>query len=150
MTRPPVFATQQSAPPGLPDSRVQPGAPRRSRTLWGALVGAVGGVAGLAPHVLHHVGLLIGAAVIAGTAGTVLFAVIGLVASVPILLRLRRRFGRWWAPGIAVVVFAAMFALSTFVIGPAITGSAGSGAPAGVTPAPAPTSSTDHAGHHRP
>jgi hypothetical protein len=47
-----------------------------------------------------------------------------------------------------LAVFVAMFSLSTFVIGPAITGSGGSGAPADVTPTPA--SSTDHASHHQP
>ena len=46
----------------------------------------------------------------------------GLVASVPMLLRLRRRFGSWRAPALALVVFAAMFLVSTLVIGPRISG----------------------------
>ncbi|GAA0906992.1 hypothetical protein [Virgisporangium aurantiacum] len=47
-----------------------------------------------------------------------LFGAIGLAAVVPMLLKLRRRLGTRWAPGIAVAVFAAMFAVSTFLIGP--------------------------------
>jgi predicted PurR-regulated permease PerM len=47
---------------------------------------------------------------------------VGLAASVPLLLRLRRRFDSWWAPAIGLSLFAVMFALSAFVIGPAISG----------------------------
>ena len=83
--------------------------------LWGAFIG-------LAPHVLHHVGPLAGAALLAGAAGTFLFAAIGFVVTIPFLLRLHRRFRTWRAPAIALAVFAAMFSLSSFVIGPAISG----------------------------
>jgi hypothetical protein len=38
------------------------------------------------------------------------------------LLRLKRRFGSWWAPALGFAVFAAMFSLSAFVIGPGISG----------------------------
>jgi len=38
------------------------------------------------------------------------------------LLRLKRRFGTWGAPALGLAVFAAMFSLSAFVIGPAISG----------------------------
>jgi hypothetical protein len=38
------------------------------------------------------------------------------------LLRLRRRFGSWLAPGIALVLFILMFTISTVWIGPAIRG----------------------------
>jgi len=92
---------------------------------------------------------------VAGAAGTALFGVLGLLASVPMLLRLRRRFGNWWAPGIAPAVFAVMFTVSTVVIGPVISGRSpfdGSGAKSpspGPTPT-APVSSSEHAGHHRP
>ena len=111
--------------------------PRRSigirvaRTVRHALPGATGGVAGLAPHVLHHVGLLAGTAVVAGSGGTLLFAVLGLVASVPTLRRLHRRFRTWWAPALGLAVFAVMFAVSAFVVGPQISGQSSS------TPAPA-------------
>jgi hypothetical protein len=85
-----------------------------------AVTGAVGVVSGIAPHVLHHVGPIAGAALLTGTGGSVLFGLVGFAVSVPFLLRLRRRFGSWRAPATALVVFAAMFTLSTLVIGPAI------------------------------
>ncbi|MBI1758945.1 MAG: hypothetical protein HYR62_06935 [Actinobacteria bacterium] len=112
------------------------------RAWWSAVVGLIGAVVGLAPHVLHHIGLLAGTALIAGAGGTMLFGVLGLVASVPLLRRLRRRFGSWWAPVIGLVVFAVMFSVSTFVVGPAIN--SGDGAPGGGQPSP----SVDHSGHH--
>jgi hypothetical protein len=100
-------------------------------------------VAGLVPHVLHHIGLLAGVALVAGAGGTVLFGVLGLVASVPFLLRLRRRFATWWAPAVALVAFAAMFLVSTFVIGPAIS-DGGTDAPRPGSPSP----TDDHGSHH--
>ena len=81
-----------------------------------------GGFIGLLPHVLHDVGPLAGAALLAGATGRVLFAAIGFVAAVPFLRRLHRRFATWKAPALALAVFAAMFSLSSFVIGPAIAG----------------------------
>lgn len=109
----------------------------RRRTAGQVVSGLVGGVVGLAPHVLHHVGLLAGTALVAGSGGTALFAAVGLAATIPLLLRLHRRFGSWAAPAIALVVFAVMFALSAFVLGPAISDS------------PAPTAPVvDHGSHH--
>lgn len=103
-----------------------PTEPGRSRgwmhRLWDAATAAIGVLLGLAPHVLHHIALLGGTVLVAGSGGTALFGVLGLVASVPLLLRLRRRFGSWWAPAIGLGVFAVLFALSAFVIGPAISG----------------------------
>ena len=125
-------ATAAAAPP-----------PGRLRVWWNTAVGALGTLGGLAPHVLHHVAPLAGAALLAGAGGTVLFGVLGLAASIPMLLRLRRRYRSWWAPAIALAIFAAMFALSAFLIGPAISGDGGS-APAD---SPAPTG-TEHTGHH--
>jgi len=95
----------------------------RLRATWNVLVGSIGVVVGLIPHVLHHIGLLAGTALLAGSGGTALFGAVGLLASVPFLLRLRRRFRTWRAPAIGLLVFAAMFSLSSFVIGPAISGS---------------------------
>lgn len=66
-------------------------------------------------------------------------------ASVPLLLRLKRRFASWWAPAIALMVFAAMFSISAFVIGPAISGGGAGEPPVGDQPTP---NSTDHSGHH--
>lgn len=110
---------------------------------WEGLLAVWGAVTGLLPHVLHHVGPLAGAALLAGAVGRALFAAIGFVAAIPFLLRLRRRFGNWHAPAIALTVFASMFALSSFVIGPAISGSGSTKAPPGVE---APV---DHASHHK-
>jgi hypothetical protein len=93
------------------------------RTVWTAVTGLLGAVGGVAPHVLHHVGPLVGTALVAGTGGTVLFGVVGFVASVPMLLGLKRRFRSWWAPGIALGVFVAMFLVSSLVVGPLISGS---------------------------
>ena len=79
-----------------------------------------------------------------GAAGSFLFAVLGFLASIPMLVRLHRRFETWRAPAIALAVFGAVFALSTFVIGPAITG--GSGDSSGKNAAP---SDSGHESHHR-
>lgn len=46
------------------------------------------------------------------------------------LLRLKRRFRSWLAPAVAVVLFGAMFAVSTLWIGPAIRGDTDQGSPA--------------------
>lgn len=101
--------------------------------VWAAIVGAWGVFTGLAPHVLHHVGPLAGAAVLAGAGGKALFFVLGLALSIPLLRRLHRRFGTLIAPAIAIVIFAGMFALSSLVIAPRITG--GSDTPTQSTPA---------------
>jgi hypothetical protein len=104
----------------------------------------LGVVTGLAPHLLHHVGLLAGTALLAGIGGTALFGALGLAAMLPTLVRLRRRFGTWWAPGIAVAAFAVMFAVSTAFIGPALR-TAVDDAP---EPGPAPSAPADeHTGH---
>ena len=118
--------------------------PRRSlrERAWDGALAAWGGFIGLLPHVLHHVGPLAGAALLAGAAGQALFAAIGFVAAVPFLLRLHRRFGGWRAPAIALAAFAAMFILSSLVIGPAISGS-NTKTPPGVE------QPTDHASHHK-
>jgi hypothetical protein len=135
---------------------VVPAAPSgRIRTLWNGIVAGIAVVVGLLPHVLHHIGFLAGTAVVAGAGGTALFAVLGLAASVPFLLKLYRRFGSWLAPAVALVVFAVMFALSAFVIGPAINGTDTAPVPA-TTPAtvitpptPATDAPTDHSSHHQ-
>jgi peptidoglycan/LPS O-acetylase OafA/YrhL len=99
-------------------------------------------VSGLAPHVLHHIGPLAGAAVLAGTTGRVLFFLIGLGLAAPMLIRLYRRFRTWAAPAIAVAVFALAYTLSSLYLGPLLTGGT-------TTPAdpPAVTTTTDEHGH---
>jgi hypothetical protein len=142
-TEPPSLST---AKPDLAGGASVPPTPGRVRLLWNSATGVVGAIVGVAPHVLHHVGFLAGTAVIAGAGGTALFGVIGLLASIPMLLRLRRRFGTWRAPAIALGVFTAMFALSAFVIGPAISGTSANDSTGTSTSTPSPT--VDHGSHH--
>ena len=96
--------------------------PSLAGRVWSGVLAVWGGFIGLLPHVLHHVGPLAGAALLAGATGRVLFAAIGFVAAIPMLRRLHHRFQTWRAPAIALAIFAAMFSLSSFVIGPAISG----------------------------
>lgn len=114
-------------------------------TAWNLVTAAVGAIMGLLPHLVHHVGLLGGAVFVTGATGNVLFAVVGLVLSLPVLRRLHRRFHTWKAPALAVAVFALMFSISAFVIGPAISGDPGQDpGPVPVrTPAPG-----EHDTHH--
>lgn len=114
----------------------------RLEVIWDGFVGLIAALVGLAPHVLHHVGLLAGTALAAGATGTILFGVIGLLASIPFLLKLHRRFGTWRAPFIALIIFAVMFSVSSFVVGPAIRGDDAKNSP---TLIPA---DDEHNGHH--
>lgn len=123
-----------------PDFAVDDKVTRRPRSIWTVLSGALGGIVGLAPHVLHHVGPLVGTALVAGAGGTVLFGIVGLVASVPMLIKLHRRFANWWAPAIALGVFTAMFLISSFVVGPLIS--------APDEPATPGVTEVDHDVHH--
>jgi len=116
----------------------------KARRGWLARVGAafsaaVGVVAGMAPHVLHHAGLIAGAALLTGAGGSLLFGAVGFVLMIPMLLRLRRRFGTWVAPGVALALFAVAFTVSTLWIGPAMRSDSGSSS--GAQP-------FDHASHH--
>lgn len=115
----------------------------RLATLWNAVTAAVGAVMGLLPHLLHHVSFFAGAVLVTGVGGNLMFGALGLLLSVPMLRRLYRRFRTWKAPAVAVAVFAVMFSLSAFVIGPAISGT-------DPQPAPGPTEQIDpeHAEHH--
>lgn len=113
LTRPARHADQEAATP----ERAAKSWPAR---IMGVLSGAIGTVAGITPHVLHHAGPIAGAALLTGTGGSVLFGAIGLVLTVPLLLQLRRRFRSWLAPAIALIVFATMFTISTLWIGPAV------------------------------
>src|SRR5512139_2441338 len=73
---------------------------------WNAVTAVIATVMGLAPHVLHHIGLFAGAAFVVGVGSNLIFGVVGLVLSIPLLRRLHRRFGTWKAPAFAVAVFA--------------------------------------------
>src|SRR5687767_13782833 len=74
-------------------------------------------VLGAAPHVLHHVGPLAGAAVLAGATGKLLFGAIGFILAIPMLRRLRRRHGSWAMPGGVLALMAVVYTFSAFVIG---------------------------------
>jgi hypothetical protein len=121
-------------------------APSAIRRAWVAISSVLGVILGLAPHVLHHAGPLAGAALFAGAGGTLLFGGLGFVLAIPFLLRMHRRFGNWRAPLAALVLFATVFSLSTFVIGPAIT----QGGDEGDSDVPARERQTDegHDAHH--
>lgn len=119
-----------------------------ARVGWAARVRHVltagwGAVTGIAPHVLHHVGPLAGAAILAGTGGRVLFFGVGLAAATPMLIRLYRRFRTWAAPAIAVALFAVTYTLSSLFIGPLISGATETPGPDATTVTP----TTDEHGH---
>ena len=65
---------------------------------WSAVLATWGAFIGVLPHVLHHIGPLAGAALLAGAGGAALFAAIGFVAAIPFLIRLQRKFRTWRAP----------------------------------------------------
>jgi len=112
--------------------------------------GAIAMFLGLLPHILHHVGPLAGAALFAGVAGSLLFGALGLIAAIPFLLRLRRRSGSWRVPAAMLALFAVMFSISTFLIGPAI-GDEGNGDGGSATQsksAPPAEDDSGHAAHH--
>lgn len=113
------------------------------RSIATAASGAVAAISGIAPHVLHHVGPLAGTALLAGGGSTLLFGVAGFALSIPMLLRLRRRFGTWAAPAVAAAIFTGVYLFSALVVGPALTGASGSVEMPAATP-----SGSDHAGHH--
>ncbi len=98
-----------------------------------SLAGATAAVTGTLPHVIHHIGLVAGGALIAGAWGQGLLAALGLVAMAPLVVRMRRRSGAWTKPALMLALFAAVFAASTFVVGPALR-DAGIAAPAASPP----------------
>lgn len=110
-------------PARAPTSVTSSPAPGRSsavRRLWVGISSAGAVVLGVAPRALHHVGLFAGA-LFAGVGGSLVFGAIGFLASVPFLLRVHRRTGTWRMPMVLLALFAVVFSISTFVIGPAIT-----------------------------
>jgi hypothetical protein len=108
-----VLSAGQAAAPPVRRTVVQ--------RVWVGVSSAGAVVLGVAPHVLHHVGLFAGA-LFAGAGGSLLFGVIGFLAAIPFLQRVHRRTGTWRVPAGLLALFAVVFLLSTFVIGPAITG----------------------------
>ncbi|HEX2027584.1 MAG TPA: hypothetical protein VHF25_06250 [Nitriliruptorales bacterium] len=144
--RPHDGAAVQVSPPAPTSPQVG----RRSRALarvWNAVVAGWGAFTGLLPHLLHHVGPIAGTALVAGAGGREIFAAVGLLASVPFLVGLHRRFRTWLAPGVALAIFAVTFSLSTFVIGPWISGTPTVSGPSQVPPAATCPSPHDQHGH---
>lgn len=134
-----------TGPDATPSPRTRLGA---FRDVTGAVLGTV---LGIAPHVLHHISLLAGAALITGASGNALFYVIGLLMSIPMLRRLYGRFHTPWAPAIAVAVFTGLFSLSAFVIGPEISGTDDPAPTSPTNPGPSnpsPSPTGDHTDHH--
>ena len=122
--------------------------------LRAAVAAVAAAVLGAAPHVLHHVGPLAGAAVLAGATGKLLFGALGFVLAVPMLRRLRRRTGSWRVPGGALALMAVVFTFSSFVVGPALTGGDDGGRESAarsttVPSAPPGVSESEHESHHR-
>lgn len=103
---------------------------------------------GVLPHALHHAGPLAGAALLAGTGGSLFFGAIGLLAAVPLLLRVHHRCGSWRIPTALLALFAVVFSISTFVIGPVITGSGSGSSPTTNQTAPAVPAKEGHDAHH--
>jgi hypothetical protein len=108
----------------------------------------VAAVLGLAPHVLHHAGLLAGAALLAGTAGALLFGALGFLAAIPFLLRVHRRCGNWRLPGALLALFAVVFSISTFVIGPAMSGASSTSQSTSNQTVPSEPAGGEHYDHH--
>ena len=94
------------------------------RRSWRRLFGRCGKAAcwwcatmGALPHVLHLAGPLAGTAFVTGAGGTLLSAGIGLVVAIPLLWYEYRHTGGWRAPVLFLAASAALFMLSTFVLG---------------------------------
>ncbi len=119
---------------------------RRAQSLWATIRAGIGVALGILPHLMHHIGLLAGAALLTGALGNGLLYVVGLLMSIPLLRRLRSRFQTRWAPVIGVAAFTVLFSLSAFVVGPAIS-NPGSPEPS-PTRTPAVTSTDGHDVHH--
>jgi len=115
--------------------------PGRRTRLGPALSGTFGTMAGITPHVLHHLGPIAGAAILTGVGGTLFFGALGLLFMIPMLVRFKRRSGHWLAPAIALTVFILMFSASTLWIGPAIRTALGSSGSPTMDPAA-------HQSHH--
>jgi len=93
-------------------------------------------------------GPLAGAALLAGTGGSLLFGAIGFLGAIPLLFRVHHRCGSWRIPTALLALFAVVFSISTFVIGPAITGN-GSGSKATTNQtAPTAPAKEGHDAHH--
>ena len=112
------------------------------------LSAAVAAALGLLPHVLHHAGPLAGAALLGGVGGSLLFGAAGFLLSIPFLLRVRRHCGNWRVPGALLAAFAIVFSISTFVVGPSISGTDESPRQRQEAPARGGQDGSAHEAHH--
>ena len=119
----------------------------RASGFWAGSRATFGALLGLAPHVLHHVGFVAGAALLTGVLGNTILYAVGMLLSIPLLNRLRKRFGTWQAPALGAIAFTGVFALSAFVIGPALNPAPSTPPPAASTGAPGQPVE-QHDGHH--
>ena len=103
---------------------------------------------GALPHVLHHVGPLAGAAIVAGTTGTIVFGLAAFVLTVPLLVRVRRHCGSWRQPAMLFVIFVAVWSMSTWVVGPWIQEQLADDPPAQQDGPSDPVSEEEHEEHH--
>ena len=97
------------------DANTVPADPRTRVIAW--MSGAIGWISAMAPHILHHAGLLVGTAFIAGATGLWLFGAIAVIAMVPMLIRLHRRTNSWIAPAGMVALMVVMFSVSRLMMG---------------------------------
>lgn len=127
------------------DRAPRPGTTDRLRSAWAGARAALGSLLGLLPHVMHHVGIVAGTALLAGTWGNLALYLLGLLLSIPMFRRLRRRFGSPVAPVVGAAVFTSLFLFSALVLGPAITKTSADP----LSPAPTASSVADeHVDHH--
>lgn len=110
------------------------------RGIWASARAVLGTLLGLIPHLMHHVGLIAGAALLTGVIGNSVLYALGLILSIPLLRRLRRRFNSWKPPILGVAIFTVLFSVSALVGGLLIN-------PAGPQ-SPLPSETSDHTGHH--
>ena len=139
-------AARERANPGFGPIDAALGLRERARL---AALAAGAALLGLAPHLLHHAGPLAGAALFAGVGGSLLFGALGFLAAIPFLVHLHRRQHSWRLPAAALALMMVAFLLSTFIVGPAISGSDGSNADSTGQPVPAtPSQESAHEAHH--
>ena len=130
--------------------------PERERSttrVRGALATAGAAVLGAAPHVLHHVGPLAGAALLAGATGKLVFGALGFALAIPMLRSLQRRHQSWLVPAGVLAAMVAAFSISTLVVGPQLSGSGDAPStkpvPGKTAPArPDGMSQSEHEAHH--
>lgn len=127
----------------VPGRRERRGSSARVSAAFGGMWAAV---TGAAPHVLHHVGPLAGAAIVSGVTGGVVFALVGFLLTIPLLRRIHRHTRSWTAPTLALAALVGVYLTSSFVIAPRLTSSDESGATS--PPSQQQDSAAEHAGHH--